>query len=87
MLTKDDSELPFPEWQARVITEKVELDQRHHDLILFRRTYEFGQLSWDEQERINTQCHLMTMYSAVLAMRIEAFSRPVDLGREETTHE
>ena len=35
----------------------------------------FCALPWQEQERMNTQAHLMTAYSAVLGERIQAALR------------
>ena len=59
--------------QQRVVDEKTELDARREKLGAFKNTDLFAGLPWQEQERLNTQGHLMTMYSAVLGERIRAF--------------
>lgn len=59
--------------QQRVVDEKTELDARREKLSAFKNTDLFAGLPWQEQERLNTQGHLMTMYSAVLGERIRAF--------------
>lgn len=60
-------------YQRRVIDEKLELDERREKLGAFKNTDLFSKLPWQEQERLNTQAHIMTMYSAVLGERIAAF--------------
>ncbi len=62
--------------QQRVIDEKAELDAKREKLGAFKNTPVFARLPWQEQERLNTQAHIMTMYSAVLGERIAAFPRP-----------
>lgn len=59
--------------QQRVINEKRELDEKREKLGEFKNTALFASLPWQEQERLNTQAHIMTMYSAVLSERILAF--------------
>ncbi|HIC7209393.1 crAss001_48 related protein [Burkholderia stabilis] len=59
--------------QQRVVDEKTELDERREKLGQFKHTPVFERLPWQEQERLNTQAHIMTMYSAVLGERIAAF--------------
>lgn len=59
--------------QQRVIDEKTELDSKRENLGAFKNTDLFAGLPWQEQERLNTQAHIMTMYSAVLGARIQAF--------------
>lgn len=59
--------------QQRVVDEKAELDERREKLGTFKNTERFAALPWQEQERLNTQAHLMTMLSAVLGARIAAF--------------
>ena len=59
--------------QQRVVDEKQELDAKREKLGKFKNTNLFIELSWQEQERLNTQAHIMTMYSAVLGERIAAF--------------
>lgn len=62
--------------QLRVIDEKRELDEKREKLGEFKNTRMFASLPWQEQERLNTQAHIMTMYSAVLGERIAAFGDP-----------
>lgn len=62
------------DYQLRVIEEKAELDAKREKLGAFKNTDAFARLPWQEQERMNTQAHLMTMYSAVLGERIAAFT-------------
>lgn len=64
--------------QQRVVDEKTELDAKREKLGELKNTHIFASLPWQEQERLNTQGHLMTMYSAVLGARIAAF--PPDEG-------
>jgi hypothetical protein len=59
--------------QQRVVDEKAELDERRKKLGEFKNTDLFVSLPWQEQERLNTQAHIMTMYSAVLGERIANF--------------
>lgn len=59
--------------QQRVVDEKRELDERRQKLGEFKSTDVFAKLPWQEQERLNTQAHVMTMYSAVLGERIAHF--------------
>lgn len=59
--------------QQRVVDEKAELDARREKLGAFKNTDVFAGLPWQEQERLNTQAHLMTMLSAVLGERIANF--------------
>ena len=59
--------------QQRVVAEKKELDDKRERLGAFKNTDMFASLPWQEQERLNTQAHIMTMYSAVLGERIAAF--------------
>jgi hypothetical protein len=61
------------EYQQCVIEEKQELDAKRNRLGEFKTTITFARLPWQEQERLNTQGHIMTMYSAVLGARIAAF--------------
>lgn len=63
----------LPPHQQRVVMEKAELDERRVKLGAFKNTNLFASLPWQEQERLNTQSHIMTMYSAVLGERIAAF--------------
>ena len=60
--------------QQRVVDEKRDLDDKREKLGSFKNTELFASLLWQEQERLNTQAHIMTMYSAVLGERIAAFS-------------
>lgn len=59
--------------QQRVIEEKQELDTKREKLGEFKNTDMFLSLPWQEQERLNTQAHVMTMYSSVLGERIRNF--------------
>jgi hypothetical protein len=59
--------------QQRVVDEKADLDAKREKLGQFKTTDIFAALPWQEQERLNTQAHIMTMYSAVLGERIAAF--------------
>ncbi|MBK1780593.1 hypothetical protein JHL22_05125 [Advenella sp. WQ 585] len=59
--------------QQRVVEEKSELDERRTKLGEFKNTDLFASLPWQEQERLNTQAHIMTMYSAILGERITQF--------------
>jgi len=59
--------------QQRVVDEKAELDDRLDKLCLFSNGRTFAGLPIVEQERMNTQRHLMCALSAVLGARIAAF--------------
>ena len=61
--------------QQRVVNEKTELDSKREKLGEFKNMDAFARLPWQEQERLNTQAHIMTMYSAVLGERIAAFAK------------
>ena len=61
------------DYQQRVVDEKRELDEKREKLGAFKNKDNFAALPWQEQERLNTQAHIMTMYSAVLGERIAAF--------------
>ena len=61
------------DFQKRVVDEKTELDAKRDKLGAGKNTDAFARLPWQEQERLNTQAHIMTMYSAVLGERIAAF--------------
>ena len=67
--------------QQRVVDEKTELDVRREKLGEFKNGTVFPRLPWQEQERLNTQAHLMTMLSAVLGARIAAFAAAGDVLR------
>lgn len=54
----------------RLKLEKVELDTKREKLGEFKNTDNFAKLPWKEQERLNTQAHIMTVYSAVLGERL-----------------
>ena len=62
-------------FQNRVVDEKNELDAKREKLGAFKNTDTFARLPWQEQERLNTQGHIMTMYSAVLGERIAEIIR------------
>ena len=59
--------------QQRVDEEKHDLDMKREKLGTFKNTDLFAKLPWQEQERLNTQAHVMTMYSAILGERIASF--------------
>lgn len=59
--------------EQRVVDEKAELDERLSKLCTFTRSAMFLTLPLAEQERMNTQQHLMCALSAVLGARIAAF--------------
>lgn len=62
------------EWQVRVLNEKAELDLRLNALAKFTWSDVFvNEVDIMERERLNTQKHLMTMLSGVLADRIANF--------------
>lgn len=60
--------------QQRVVDEKAELDERLEKLCLFSNGNTFPTLTIAEQERLNTQRHLMCALSAVIGARIQAFN-------------
>lgn len=59
--------------QQRVVAEKAELDAKREKLGEFKNTLVFEKLPWQEQVRLNTQAHIMCLYSAILGARIAAF--------------
>ena len=59
--------------QQRVVDEKTELDAKREKLAEFKNTLVFEKLPWQEQELLNTQAHIMCLYSAILRFRIAAF--------------
>jgi len=66
-----------------ILEEKRELELKRERLVEYKLSHKFPKLSCQEQELLNTQGHIMTMYSAILAARIAAFfcGQPgVDLG-------
>lgn len=75
------------EYQQRVIEEKAELDSKRERLGSFKNSVQFAQLPWQEQERLNTQGHLMCAYSAILGERIAAFIAMNDTTRAEAIAE
>lgn len=66
-------ELTMDDFQRRVVDEKAELDGRLARLCEFSNKPIFAGLPIIEQERLNTQRHLMCALSAVLGERIAAF--------------
>ena len=62
------------EYQKRVVEEKRELDAKLSKLCEFKYTNSFAGLPFAEQERLNTQGHIMCQYSAILGARIAAFT-------------
>lgn len=84
----DAAHQPLPEFQARVILEKLELDKRATALSDFIERADarsdfigmdlvFKDLPPDEQERMKVQNDLMWQLSEVLGARIAAFLPPV----------
>lgn len=65
--------MEYQPFQQRVVDEKAELDERLEKLVLFSNTATYATLPLAEQERMNTQRHLMCALSAVLGARIAAF--------------
>lgn len=65
-------------YQRRVVEEKEDLDFKRTKLGEFKNTDAFAKLPWEQQELLNTQAHIMTMYSAVLAERIRTFPQEND---------
>ena len=61
------------DFQLRVIREKATLDENLEKLCLFTNGNTFPTLPIMEQERLNTQRHLMCALSGVLGARISAF--------------
>lgn len=61
------------DYLQRVIDEKTELDKKLKKLNEFKHNETYCLLHTDEQERLNTQGHLMCAYSAILGARIAAF--------------
>jgi hypothetical protein len=62
--------------QQRVVDEKAELDGRWKKLGAFFGSTTFVGLDAEEQSRQRQQFHAMTLYSAILGERIEAFAVP-----------
>lgn len=73
-MTTEATNFTLQPHQQRVVDEKRELDEKREKLGAFKNGNLFATLPWQEQERLNTQAHIMTMYSAVLGERISAFS-------------
>ena len=62
------------EHQQRVVTEKVELDEKLAKLKTFiERSDVYTRLDNAEQKRLEDQASIMTEYSAILGDRIAAF--------------
>ena len=67
------------DFQQRVVDEKAALDEKLEKLCLFcYRAKTFESLPIMEQERLNQQRHVMTVYSAILGARIAAFEQGND---------
>lgn len=66
------------DYMQRVIQEKIELDEKRYKLIAFKDTPVFVTLSSIDQEMLNAQSHVMTMYSAILGERISRFMEKTD---------
>lgn len=65
-------------YQRRIVEEKEDLDAKRAKLGEFKNTDTFAKLPWEQQELLNTQAHIMTMYSAVLRERIAGFKQEND---------
>jgi hypothetical protein len=63
----------LPGYQQRVIDEKIALDTKINLLKSFLLSIVFYDLSNDEKELLLEQLEVMTMYSNILALRIEKF--------------
>lgn len=59
--------------QERVVTEKTELDDKRQKLRVFIGGDVYRTLDTVEQSRLNRQLEAMTLYSNILAERIDAF--------------
>jgi len=66
----------LPAYQARVVQEKQELDDKIEKLDNFLLSELFQKLPDAEQERLDRQLSIMKDYSAVLGERIAAFPAP-----------
>ncbi len=60
-------------YQERVVTEKVELDNRRAKLKFFMESEKFKIVLAAEQDRMKRQLRIMNEYSEVLRERIAAF--------------
>lgn len=63
----------MPEYQQRVIGEKIELDTKINALKTFKGSEQFKAIDKDEQERLTRQLDLMNQYKYVLVERILNF--------------
>lgn len=63
----------MPEYQQRVIGEKIELDTKINALKTFRGSEQFKAIDKDEQGRLIDQLQTMKEYSQILAERILCF--------------
>ncbi|WP_222166860.1 crAss001_48 related protein [Edaphocola aurantiacus] len=59
--------------QQRVVTERIELDEKLHKLSQFLKTDIFQNLHSIEQELLTNQFNAMSEYSTILADRISLF--------------
>lgn len=65
--------MKIPDWQKRVIAEKVDLDTKIDLLKTFKGGCNFSKLDLAEQERLTSQLRCMREYSHILAERILNF--------------
>jgi len=68
------AESAFAPHQQRVVSEKVELDDRLSKLSAFFGTPTFSNLDEREKERLTVQASIMGDYSRILGERIAAFA-------------
>jgi hypothetical protein len=64
----------LPEWQKRVIAEKIELDSKIERLTTFVYGLEYTKLPSEERKRLADQLQVMREYSQILAERIICFA-------------
>lgn len=69
------AERAIPAHQKRVISEKLDLDEKLRQLLVFIEYSHatFGSLSKEEQSRLRKQAEVMRQYSSILADRIALF--------------
>jgi hypothetical protein len=59
--------------QARVLNEKLDLDEKLNKLADFLQTPMFASLDVAERNRLILQRHAMELYSGILSQRVAAF--------------
>lgn len=63
------------DWQARVVREKKELDEKIERLSIFLGTREFQALNSVDRALLESQLRFMTEYTNILGHRISRFGR------------